>query len=315
MPRAAGAVRRSFTVFVGQPLPEPSTSELLAEYEVVIGLGSLPPNEVQTHLARADAFLPTPRERVTRNVLAAAPHLKIVASCSVGTDHVDLLACRERGVVVTNTPGVLTEATADLAWTLILAVTRRLPEGEALVRSGAWDGWKPLELLGMGLQGKTLGVYGMGRIGTAVARRGEAFGMRVLGMVEEDGSERLARLLSESDVLTLHAPLTPSTCGRFGRAEISRMKRGAILVNTARGPLVDEAALVEALESGHLRGAGLDVYEKEPAIHPRLLGRKDVVLLPHLGSATEEARLGMARLACSEIARFFRGEPLRHPVG
>jgi glyoxylate reductase len=315
MGQAAPGARPSVTVFVGQPLPEPSVSELLAEFDVVVGRGSLAPDEIREHLGRADALLPTPRERVTRALLAAAPRLRIVASCSVGTDHVDLPACRERGVVVTNTPGVLTEATADLAWTLILAVTRRLPEGEALVRSGAWDGWKPLELLGMGLEGKTLGIYGMGRIGTAVARRGEAFGMRVLGMVEEDGSERFERLLGESDVLSLHAPLTPSTRGRFGRAEISRMKRRAILVNTARGPLVDEEALVEALEAGHLRGAGLDVYEKEPVIHPRLLGRKDVVLLPHLGSATEEARLGMARLACSEIARFFRGEPLRHPVG
>ena len=314
MPRSAPAVRRSFTVFVGQPLPEPSTSELLRPYDVAFGRGCLPPEEVRTHLARADAFLPTPRERLTREVLSAAPRLRIVASCSVGTDHVDLPACRERGVVVTNTPGVLTEATADLAWTLILAVTRRLFEGEALARSGAWDGWKPLELLGTGLQGKTLGIYGLGRIGTAVARRGEAFGMRVLGVVEGDGPERFEGLLESSDVLSLHAPLTPSTRGRFGRAELFRMKRGAVLVNTARGPIVDEAALVAALEAGHLRGAGLDVYENEPAIHPGLLGRRDVVLLPHLGSATVETRLAMARLACSEIDRFFRGEPVHHRV-
>jgi len=314
MPRSAPAVRRSFTVFVGQPLPEPSTSELLRPYDVAFGRGCLPPEEVRTHLARADAFLPTPRERLTREVLSAAPRLRIVASCSVGTDHVDLPACRERGVVVTNTPGVLTEATADLAWTLILAVTRRLFEGEALARSGAWDGWKPLELLGTGLQGKTLGIYGLGRIGTAVARRGEAFGMRVLGVVEGDGPERFEGLLESSDVLSLHAPLTPSTRGRFGRAELFRMKRGAVLVNTARGPIVDEAALAAALEAGHLRGAGLDVYENEPAIHPGLLGRRDVVLLPHLGSATVETRLAMARLACSEIDRFFRGEPVHHRV-
>lgn len=311
----SSAGRRSFAVFVGQPLPEPSTSELLASFDVAVGRGSLPPEEVRTHLARADAFLPTPRERVSREVLAAAPRLRIVASCSVGTDHVDLAACRERGIVVTNTPGVLTEATADAAWTLILAVTRRLPEGEALTRSGAWDGWKPLELLGTGLQGKTLGIYGLGRIGTAVARRGEAFGMKVLGVVEGDEPEAFERLLAAADVLSLHAPLTPATRGRFGRAELFRMKRGAFLVNTARGPLVDEAALVAALEAGHLRGAGLDVYENEPAIHPGLLGRRDVVLLPHLGSATVETRLAMARLACSEIVRFFRGEPVHHPVG
>ncbi len=139
--------------------------------------------------------------------------------------------------------------------------------------------------------------------------------MKTLGVVEKDPPERFEELLAASDVLSIHAPLTPATRGRFSRRELFAMKRGAILVNTARGPLVDEAALVEALEAGHLRGAGLDVYEREPAVHPGLLGRKDVVLLPHLGSATEETRLAMARLACSEIARFFRGEPVRHPVG
>jgi glyoxylate reductase len=301
-------------IFVGQPLPEPSTSELLPGHDVVIGTGELPPHEIASHLSIADAFLPTPRERVSREVLAAAPCLSIVATCSVGTDHIDLAACRERGIAVANTPGVLTDATADLAWALILSVTRRVPEGEALVRSGAWDGWKPLELLGMGLQGKTLGIYGMGRIGSAVARRGEAFGMRILGMTEEDGPERFGRLLAESDVLSIHAPLTPETRGRFGRSELLRMKRGAFLVNTARGPIVDEEALAGALEEGHLRGAGLDVYEKEPSVHPRLLGRKDVALLPHLGSATVETRLAMARTAAGEIARFFRGEPLLHRV-
>ncbi len=302
-------------VFVGQPLPEPSTSELLSGHEVVTGKGGLAPEEVSVHLAIADAFLPTPRERVSREVLGAAPRLSIVATCSVGTDHIDLAACRERGIVVSNTPGVLTDATADLAFALILSVTRRMTEGEALARSGTWDGWKPLELLGTGLQGKTLGIYGMGRIGTAVARRGEAFGMRILGMTEKDGLDRFERLLAESDVLSIHVPLTPGTRGRFGRAEFSRMKRGAFLVNTARGPIVEEEALATALEEGRLGGAGLDVYEKEPSIHPRLLGRRDVTLLPHLGSATIETRLAMARTASAEIARFFRGEPLLHPVG
>jgi len=215
---------------------------------------------------------------------------------------------------VTNTPGVLTEATADLAFALILAVARRMHEGEALLRTGRWDGWKPLELLGTSLDGKTLGIFGLGRIGTAVARRGEAFGMKTFGVVEGDPPARFEELLAASDVLSIHAPLTPATRGRFARRELFAMKAGSILVNTARGPLVDEAALVEALEAGHLRGAGLDVYEREPSVHPGLLGRVDVVLLPHLGSATEETRLAMARLACSEIARFFRGEPLRHPV-
>ncbi len=154
----------------------------------------------------------------------------------------------------------------------------------------------------------------MGRIGLAVARRGEAFGMRVLGTRGDDPPQRFERLLAESDVLSIHVPLTPATRGRFGPAELARMKRGAFLVNTARGPVVDEEALVLALEAGHLRGAGLDVYEKEPSVHPRLLGRRDVVLLPHLGSATAETRLAMARTAASEIARFLRGEPLLHRV-
>jgi glyoxylate reductase len=301
-------------IFVGRPLPEPSTSELLAGHEVVIGAGDLPSTEIAALLAGADAFLPTPRERVTRDALSRAPGLRIVASCSVGTDHIDLTACRERGIAVTNTPGVLTEATADLAFALILSVARRMREGEALIRSGSWDGWKPLELLGTSLEGKTLGIYGLGRIGAAVARRGAAFGMKTFGVVEGDPPSRFEELLAVSDVLSIHAPLTAATRGRFARRELFAMKKGAILVNTARGPLVDEGALVEALESGHLRGAGLDVYEREPAVHAGLIGRNDVVLLPHLGSATGETRLAMARLACTEIARFFRGEPLRHRV-
>jgi glyoxylate reductase len=301
-------------VFVAQPLPEPSTSELLAGFEVTVGRGGLPADEVERHLPEADALLPTPRERVSTAILARAANLRIVATCSVGTDHIDLHACRSRGILVTNTPDVLTEATADLTWALILAVARRLREGDALVRSGTWDGWKPLELLGISLEGKTLGIWGAGRIGRAVARRGEAFGMRTLLLRGGDDESRFTRLLEESDVLSLHAPLTPSTEGRFGPAEFARMRKGAILVNTARGPLVDEAALVEALSSGHLGGAGLDVYENEPRVRPGLLTLSNVVLLPHVGSATRETRLAMARLACEEIARFFRGEPPLHRV-
>jgi glyoxylate reductase len=300
-------------VFVGQPLVEPSTRELLAGHDVHVGAGGLPPSEWPL-LAAVAALLPTPRERVTEEVLAAAPKLVLVASHSVGVDHVDLEACRRRGIRVTNTPDVLTDATADLAWTLILALTRRVREGEALARSGSWDGWKPLELLGVSLQGKTLGIYGMGRIGRAVARRGEAFGMKVISFDRDGTEEELERFLSKVDVLSIHVPLTDATRGRFGEKELSRMKEGAILVNAARGPIVDEAALVAALSSKHLMGAGLDVYELEPQIHPGLVSLPNVVLLPHLGSATFETRLAMARLACEEIARFARGEPPLHPV-
>ena len=300
-------------IFVGQPLVEPSTAELLASHTVVTGAGNLPRSEWPL-FADADALLPTPRERITPEVLAAAPRVRIVASHSVGVDHVDLAACRARGIVVTNTPDVLTDATADLAMALILAVARRLHEGEALARSGAWDGWKPRELLGVSLGGKTLGVYGFGRIGKAVAKRAEAFGM-IVRPYDQGGSEgELREFLSNVDVLTIHAPLTEETRGRFGEREFLRMKKGSIVVNTARGPLVDEQALAAALRSKHLFGAGLDVFQREPEIEADLLGLPNVVLLPHLGSATPETRLAMARLACTEVVRFFAGEPPLNPV-
>lgn len=300
-------------IFVGQHLVEPSTTELLSGHEVWTGTGGLPAFEWPL-LAEAEALLPTPAERVTEAVLAAAPRVRLVASHSVGVDHVDLAACRARGILVTNTPDVLTDATADLAWALILAVARRLREGEALARSGAWEGWKPKELLGVSLAGKTLGIYGMGRIGRAVARRGEAFGMRVVSFDRNGSEEEFREFLLKVNVLSIHAPLTDETRGRFGEREFLRMKEGAILVNTARGPIVDEDALVAALHSRHLFGAGLDVYQREPHIEAALLTLPNVVLLPHLGSATHETRLAMARLACEEIARFARGEPPLHPV-
>ena len=301
-------------VFVGQPLVEPSTQALLAGHAVVTGAGSLPRAEWPL-LADADALLPTPRERITEEVLAAAPRVRSVASHSVGVDHVELAACRARGVLVTNTPDVLTDATADLAFALILAVARRMHEGEALARSGTWDGWKPQELLGVSLAGKTLGIYGMGRIGRAVALRAEAFGMDVISFEKDGTEEEFEEFLSEVDVLSIHAPLTEETRGRLGEKEFLRMKKGTILVNTARGPIVDEKALAAALHSKHLFGAGLDVFQREPQIEATLLGLPNVVLLPHLGSATTETRLAMARLACTEIVRFFAGEPPLNPVG
>ena len=301
-------------VFVSQPLPEPSTSEILAGFEVVVGRPGAWDAEAPVHIPDSVAVIPTPREKVTEALLALAPRLKVVANCAVGTDNVDLDACRRRGVVVTNTPGVLTEATADLTWLLILAVARRFREGDALIRSGKWDGWKPLELMGLSLEGRTLGVFGLGRIGRAVARRAEASGMRVVSASEGDPPAAFERLLVASDVVTIHAPLTPQTRGRFGAHELARMKRGAILVNTARGPILDEAALAAALVSGHLGGAGLDVYEKEPAVHPALPTLANVVLLPHLGSATRETRLAMARTACEEVVRVLGGHPPQYRV-
>jgi glyoxylate reductase len=258
-------------------------------------------------------------------LLDALPEVRHVAQVAVGYDNVDVEACRARGVLVTHTPDVLTDATADLTWALLLAVARRIPEGEALVRGGRFDGWSPTMLLGMELAGRTLGVFGFGRIGRAVARRARGFSMRVVycsrsaapaAVEAELGARRVPfeTLLAESDVISIHAPLTPETRHRFGPAELAAMKPGAILVNTARGPIVDEAALVDALEGGPPMGAGLDVYEREPAVHEGLLARRDVVLLPHLGSATVAARRRMAETALSDALRVARGQAPRHPI-
>jgi glyoxylate reductase len=225
----------------------------------------------------------------------------------VGYDNVDVPACTARGVWVTNTPDVLTDATADLAWALILALARRLREGERMLRAGEFRGWAPTMLLGRELRGRTLGILGYGRIGRAVARRAEGFGMRVL-FTARGGGVALEELLEQSDVLSIHCPLNPQTRHLIGPAELLRMKRGSFLVNTARGPIVDEAALVAVLQSGHLGGAALDVFENEPAVHPGLIGREDVVLLPHLGSATRETREKMARIALEQVERVLRGE-------
>lgn len=240
-------------------------------------------------------------------LIAALPALEIIACYGVGVDAIDLAAARARGIVVTNTPDVLTDATADLTWALILALARRLREGERMLRAGEFVGWAPTMLLGLELRGRTLGILGYGRIGRAVARRAEGFGMRVL-FTARGGGVPFEEILEQSDVLSIHCPLTPQTRHLIGPAELLRMKRGALLVNTARGPIVDEAALVAALESGHLGGAALDVFENEPAVHRGLTARNDVVLLPHLGSATQETREKMARIALQQIERVLRGE-------
>jgi glyoxylate reductase len=293
------------------------TRRLALAPEAVLGAGiAVDQNDSEEALAReqllrrvreASALLPVLGDRVDQELLDVAPRLRIVANHAVGYDNVDVKACTARGVWVTNTPDVLTDATADLTWALILSLARRLREGEALIRSGGFRGWAPTMLLGRELRGRTLGVLGYGRIGRAVARRGEGFGMRVL-FSSRGGGVPFDELLAEADVLSIHCPLTPQTHHLIGPAELLRMKSGALLVNTARGPIVDEAALVAALEGGHLGGAALDVFENEPAVHPGLLGRDDVVLLPHLGSATRETRERMARIALEQIERVLRGE-------
>jgi glyoxylate reductase len=278
-------------------------------------------------LGPADAVVCLLTDRVDRAALAAAPALRVVANVAVGVDNIDLDAAAERGVVVTNTPDVLTDATADLTMALLLAVARRVPEGDAHVRSGRWDAWHLLPAqLGLDVSGRTLGIVGLGRIGQAVARRAaHGFGMRVLyhSRTRRPDAEAvlgvvhtgLDELLSISDIVSLHAPLTPATRHLIGARELARMSPHAILVNTARGPLVDEAALADALAQGRLAGAGLDVFEREPAVHPGLLARRErVVLLPHVGSATASTRRRMARTALDNAQAVLRGDPPPNPV-
>lgn len=273
----------------------------------------------------ATTLLTLVSDRVDGALLDALPSVRHVAQVAVGYDNVDVEACRARSVLVTHTPDVLTDATADLTFALILAVARRLREGEALLRGGRFAGWSPTMLLGMELRCRTLGVYGFGRIGRAVARRALGFGMRIVYCSRSAAPIEIERaleaervsfdaLLARSDVLTIHAPLSGETRHRFGARELASMKPGSILINTARGPLIDEAALAGALERGPLMGAGLDVFEHEPAVHPTLIDRDDVVLLPHLGSATFEARRRMATTALVDALRVARGQPPLHPI-
>lgn len=248
---------------------------------------------------------------------AVGSSLRIVANYAVGFDNVDLEACKQRNIRVSNTPGVLTEATADTAWALILAAARNVAEGDRVMRTGKWSGWAPTQLLGLELNGATLGILGAGRIGSAVARRSIGFGMRVIytdtttnEMLEKElGAERvdLDRLVAESDVLTLHIPMTPEARHLIGAARFKAMKPNAVLINTARGPIVDESALVEALRNKEIAAAGLDVYENEPRVAPGLAELPNVVLLPHLGSATTTTRGKMAAMAAENVIAVLTG--------
>lgn len=275
----------------------------------------------------ADALVTLVTDQVDAELLdAAGEQLRVVANVAVGYDNIDVAACRERGVVVSNTPGVLTEATADLAMALILATTRRLGEGERVIRSGTPWQWGMFFLLGPGLQGRTLGVVGLGAIGAATARRARAFGMRVLYHSRspaapeleaelETSRVELDTLLAQSDVVSLHLPYSPATHHLIGERELAAMRPTAHLVNTARGAIVDEAALVVALRNGQIAGAGLDVFEEEPTVHPGLLELDNVVLLPHLGSATVETRTEMATLAARNVLGVLDGDGPLTPIG
>jgi glyoxylate reductase len=258
---------------------------------------------------------------VDATVLEAGADLKVVATVAVGFNNIDVAAARSRGVVVTNTPDVLTEATADLTWSIVLGLTRRIVEGDRLVRKGGWKGFAFDFMLGSDLRGKQLGIVGLGRIGRAVAARARAFGMRIAytrgtpAPGEAAEAMPLDRLLSTSDVVSLHCPLTPDTKHLIDQPALMRMKRGAYLINASRGPIVDEAALAWALKNRLIAGAGLDVYEDEPKVHPDLLGFDNVVLVPHLGSATTETRTAMADLAAQNVVAVVSGKAPLTPVG
>jgi glyoxylate reductase len=300
------------TVVLTAKYPEIAREILSGEFDVIEHPTeySRSEDDVMTILSDADGAITLLSDPISGRVLRSNPNLRIVANYAVGYDNVDIAAARELGVTITNTPGVLTEATADFTMALILAVTRRLVEGDDEVRTTGRCEWDPLKLLGTSLQGKRLGIIGMGRIGTAVAERARAFGMEIVYTTRTSGMP-LDELLATSDIVSVHTPLTDAT---RHIVDVSKMKRGAYVINTSRGPLVDEDALCDAIENGHLRGAALDVFEDEPAVNPRLRTMNNVVLAPHVGSATEEARDGMARLAATGIVEFFRGRRPRNAV-
>lgn len=318
------------TLVVTRRLPDPVEAALAREFDARLNRADRPLTaaELQEALRQGDALLPTVTDRLTADVLAAAPlRARIVANYGVGFNHIDITAAKARGLVVTNTPDVLTDDTADDAVLLMLMVARRAGEGERLVRAGAWAEWRPTHLLGTRVSGKTLGLVGMGRIGRAVARRAHhGFGMRILFHDPTPPPVEFARevaalptatldeLLRQADFVSLHSPATPETRHLIDARRLALMKPTAFLINTARGDIVDEGALVTALAERRIRGAGLDVYEREPRVTPALLTMENVVLLPHLGSATEETRVAMGLRALENLQAFFAGLPPRDRV-
>ena len=312
-------------VFVVRRLPSAIEATLRDRYDVELNATdeTYPLARLVEAAQRFDAIVPTVVDDVPAALFSAQPlRARIVANYGVGFDRIDLAAARAHNVVVTNTPGVLTEDTADLAMMLMLAAARRTSEGERQLRAGDWAGWRPTHLLGTRVSGATLGIVGFGRIGAAVARRAHrGFGMRVLfvnpsapdaAAVDDARAERCASLddlLAASDIVSLHAPAREGTRRMIDASRLESMRPGAILVNTARGDLVDESALADALQRGHLGAAGLDVFEGEPAVSERLLALHNVVLLPHLGSATTASRVAMGERVLTNLDAFFRGLP------
>lgn len=315
------------TLYITNLLPEPVMAILRDRYRL-----AFEPSE--THIpteddrrqgfAQADAVICTLADPITDDLLARAPRLKILANYAVGYNNIDIAAATRRGIVVTNTPDVLTDATADLTWALMLAVARRVIEGDRWARSGQWLGWAPTQMLGTDVTGKTLGIVGMGRIGQAVALRAQGFRMPVLYASRRPCSappgvsawthRPLEELLAQADFISLHVPLSETTRHLIGSRELAMMKSTAMLINTSRGPVIDEAALLAALRQGTIAGAGLDVYEREPLITAGLETLPNVALLPHLGSATQQVRIKMGMLCAENIAAVLGGRPPLNPV-
>ncbi|HEX9368158.1 MAG TPA: D-glycerate dehydrogenase [Vicinamibacterales bacterium] len=300
-------------VLLTRRIPSSVLTVLEARHTVDLysGDGAIPRGELLRRVADKEALICLLTERVDAEVLDAGPALKVVANIAVGYDNIDVPAARARGVVVTNTPDVLTEAVAEFTWALILGVARRVGEGDRLIRAGAWKGWGLDFMLGMELRGKQLGVIGGGRIGKAVAAKAPAFGMTAV-FARRDMT--LDELLVTSDVVSIHAPGTPETRHLINKRTLARMKRSAILVNTARGSIVDEEALAWALDERLIAGAALDVYEREPGIYPALTRHENVLLAPHLGSATRETRTAMADLAVRNALAVLAGDKPLTPV-
>ncbi|UTW58619.1 D-glycerate dehydrogenase [Kordiimonas sp. SCSIO 12603] len=306
-------------VIVTRKLPDSIETRMAELFDVTLNLADKPLAEEQLKaaVAEADVLVPTVTDSISAEVLAAAgDQLKLIANFGAGVDHIDMAAAKEKGIAVTNTPGVLTEDTADLTMALLLSVPRRIFEGEKILRAGEWSGWTPTFLMGHRIQGKRLGIIGMGRIGQAVARRAKAFNMavhyhkrsrlpeQIEGELEATYWEDLDEMLSRMDFISINCPLTDETFRLLNRARLKKLQPHAIVINTARGEVVDEEALADLIEVGRIAGAGLDVFEEEPTINPKLLELENVVLLPHMGSATIEARVAMGEKVLINIRAF-----------
>jgi glyoxylate reductase len=315
-----------YPLYLARPLPDPVMAVIRERFTLTVPPLDRPPSqtEIRTGACDAQAVICTLNERFDADTLSAAPLLRVIANYAVGYNNIDVGAAKARGIVVTNTPDVLTNATADITWALILAVARRIVEGDHLVRQNQWTGWSPTQLLGVDLSGKTLGIVGMGRIGQAVARRAAGFDMNILCWTRSERPlqhglpawQRVSfeNLLRRSDFLSLHVPLTPETRHLINEAALQLMKPTAFLINAARGPVVDEAALANALRDGRLAGAGFDVYENEPELSPGLRELNQVVLLPHLGSATTETRIRMGLMCVENVLAVLEGKPAPNRV-